>query len=43
MDLLGKTGFVLVAIGTALADSECLLVPALIMGLGAFLLYKVYL
>lgn len=35
-----RIGFLMVAIGIMAADSDCMLVPAALVGIGAFLLWK---
>jgi hypothetical protein len=41
--VLSTLGLLLLAVGGSIADSECLFVPVLVTGLGAFLLYRAYL
>lgn len=38
--MLFKIGFVLIALGCMMGDSECLLVPVLVIGLGVYLIAK---
>lgn len=37
---MDKLGFALIAIGTCMADSECLIIPVSIVALGFYILWR---